>query len=131
MGRQIRVVGAVITNQGCVLAAQRGMAGSLAGLWEFPGGKIEHGETPEEALEREIREELGCSITVGREVTTTVHDYDFGQVTLTTFYCKLAEGSPESTEHSDLRWLAPHEFTSVEWAPADMPAVALIGEELG
>jgi len=131
MGKQIRVVGAVITQQGRVLAAQRGVAGSLAGLWEFPGGKIELGETPEAALEREIREELGCTVTVGPEVTTTVHDYDFGEVTLTTFYCELLDGSPESAEHSELRWLTPDEFDSVEWAPADIPAVALIRKELG
>ncbi len=71
MARQIDVVGAVIVNDGLVLCAQRGPHGTLAGLWEFPGGKIEPDETARDALEREIAEELGCDVEVGNEVTTT------------------------------------------------------------
>lgn len=126
MTRQIRVVGAVVLNDGLVLCAQRGPQGHLAGLWEFPGGKIEPGETPSAALEREIREELDCSVEVGSEITTTVHEYDFGVVTLTTFYCRLVAGTPTLTEHVALKWLRPDELDTITWAPADLPAVAEI-----
>jgi len=124
--KQIDVVGAVIVKDGQVLCAQRGPHGSLAGMWEFPGGKIEPGETPRDALEREITEELRCTVTVGDEVTTTSHEYDFGIVTLTTFYCELVEGVPTLTEHADVTWLAPDELPRLAWAPADVPAVELI-----
>ena len=90
MGKQINVVGAVIVWDGMVLCAQRGGRGSLAGLWEFPGGKIEPGETPRDALEREIAEELACSVDVATELTTSTHAYDFGDVTLTTFWCTMS-----------------------------------------
>jgi 8-oxo-dGTP diphosphatase len=125
--KQVNVVGAVILRDGSVLCAQRGPAGALSGMWEFPGGKIEPGETPREALEREIREELGCVIEVGAEITTTTHEYDFAVVTLSTFYCTLISGSPELTEHAEVRWLRPEELTDLDWAPADIPAVQIVG----
>ena len=76
--RQINVVGAVILDEGRVMCAQRGPDGSLPGMWEFPGGKIEPGESPQEALKREILEELGCNIVVGDLINTASHRYDFG-----------------------------------------------------
>lgn len=130
MGKQINVVGAVIVKDGEILCAQRGPDGSLPGMWEFPGGKIETGESARQALQREITEELECEVVVGDEVTTTIHEYDFGTVTLTTFYCELLDGkTPTLTEHSEVRWLRPEHLTSVEWAPADVPAIELIQEQ--
>ena len=130
MPKQIHVVGAVITRNGLVLCAQRGPDGNLAGLWEFPGGKIEHGESMQDALAREINEELGCTVEVVSKVTTTTHEYEFGEVTLTTFYCRLLAGTPTPTEHASIAWLRPDELGSVEWAPADIPAVAQIRADL-
>ncbi|GHD13845.1 (deoxy)nucleoside triphosphate pyrophosphohydrolase [Zhihengliuella salsuginis] len=129
MKKQINVVGAVIVKDGMILCAQRGEGSSLGGMWEFPGGKIEPEETPRDALQREIDEELKCQVSVGEEVTTTPHEYDFGVVTLTTFYCELIEGTPELTEHAAVKWLAPDELGQLDWAPADIPAVDLIQEQ--
>lgn len=126
MKKQINVVGAVIVRDSEILCAQRGLAGSLGGMWEFPGGKIETGETPRKALEREIREELLCTVKVGDEVTSTTYEYDFGIVTLTTFYCELVDGEPQLTEHEDARWLKRNELSTLDWAPADIPAVEMI-----
>lgn len=128
--RHIEVVGAAIVRDGTILCAQRGPAGTLGGFWEFPGGKIEQGETARQALEREIREELLCEVTVGDEVATTTHEYDFAIVTLTTFYCELVGGSPRLTEHSSARWLAVGDLHELEWAPADWPAVHRLQSEL-
>lgn len=122
----IKVVGAVIVKNEKILCAQRGLSGTLPGLWEFPGGKIEEGETPRQALIREIDEELRCEVVVGKEVTTTTYEYDFGIVQLTTFWCELIAGTPSITEHAQVRWLAPAELHSLEWAPADIPAVEII-----
>ena len=130
MPKQINVVGAVITRDGLVMCAQRGYDGNLPGLWEFPGGKIEPGESNRAALMREITEELGCTVEVVREVTTTTHEYEFGVVTLTTFYCRLLSGTPTLTEHLSIEWLRPDELDTIEWAPADIPSVALIRAEL-
>ena len=130
MTRQINVVGAVITRNGLVLCAQRGPNGSLAGLWEFPGGKIEPGETARAALEREIVEELECIIEVGSEVVTTAYEYPFGIVRLTTFYCTLIDGTPRLTEHASIEWLAPEHLGTLDWAPADIPAVEKIQADL-
>lgn len=130
MAKHIHVVGAVIIRDGLVFCAQRGSHGSLPGLWEFPGGKIEAGESPSVALEREISEELDCSIEVGEHITTTIHEYEFATVTLSTYYCRLVSGTPTPSEHADIRWLKPSALATIEWAPADIPAVHLIQTEI-
>lgn len=124
--REIPVVGAVIVRDGRILCARRGGDGPMAELWEFPGGKIEAGESPQEALVREIREELGCEIAVGDEVTTTTHAYDFATIVLTTFWCQLLSGEADPTEHVEVRWVEPSRLAGLTWAPADIPAVEII-----
>lgn len=99
---------------------------SMPGMWEFPGGKVEDGESPSEALEREIHEELDCRIRVGAQLTRTEHVYDFGTVDLTTYWCELLDGEPRPTEHAELRWVGHDEMGRLRWAPADVPAVQLI-----
>lgn len=124
--RHYNVVGAVIVRDGLVLCAQRGPNGPLGGFWEFPGGKIEAGETPQEALAREILEELDCSISVGAQVALTQHEYEFGVVNLRTYYCTIEAGTPSAQEHAQLRWVAPVGLRALNWAPADVPAVTAI-----
>lgn len=131
MRKQIDVVGAVVVRDGTVLAAQRGAEMVLAGLWEFPGGKIEAGETPQQSLARELCEELLCTVEVGAPVETTAHEYDFGTVTLRTFYATLIHGEPQPTEHAAVRWLPVDDLDTVIWAPADLPAVERVMAELG
>lgn len=123
MKKNIHVVGAVIWKDGKILCAQRGATKTLAYNWEFPGGKIEQGETPQAALMREIQEEMNCDINVGEQVEHTVHEYEFGIVHLTTFHCELVTGVPMLTEHIDLKWLEPKDLHIVDWAPADLPAI--------
>ncbi|AQQ54763.1 (deoxy)nucleoside triphosphate pyrophosphohydrolase [Planococcus lenghuensis] len=123
MKKEIFVVGAVIWEDEKVLCAQRGPEKSLPYLWEFPGGKIEKNEAPQEALKREIREEMHCEVEVGEQLEHTVYEYDFGIVHLTTFHCRLLNGTPVLTEHNEIKWLFPHELNTLEWAPADVPAV--------
>ncbi|NLJ55328.1 MAG: (deoxy)nucleoside triphosphate pyrophosphohydrolase [Intrasporangiaceae bacterium] len=123
---EIAVVGAVIVRDGLILCARRAGTGPMAGLWEFPGGKVEPDESPVEALVREIDEELGCSIAVGEEVTTTTYAYDFATITLTTYWSELIAGDPDPTEHAEIRWLSPADLHTLEWAPADIPAIEII-----
>lgn len=122
----INVVGAVIVQNGKVLCAQRGEGKSLAGFWEFPGGKIEAHETARDALHREIEEELLCDVEVADEVCTSSYEYGFGTVTLTSFVCHLLNGVPRLTEHQAIQWLDPSEMSGLDWAPADREAVRLI-----
>ncbi len=130
MRKHISVVGAVITSDGLVLCAQRGETGELPGMWEFPGGKIESGESMQDALKREIEEELGCSVKVGPQIESTTHEYDFAAITLTTFYCQIFEGTPIPKEHLTLKWVHPSELNELDWAPADIPAVTYIQMDL-
>ena len=130
MPKQIDVVGAVIVRDNLILCTQRGGSGPLAGLWEFPGGKIEPGENGAAALSREIAEELSCLVDVGEHVTTTRYDYDFGTVVLSTYYCRLVDGEPTLSEHQAACWLAPVDLHTLDWAPADVPAVWKIQRDL-
>ena len=123
MKKRINVVGAVLTRGQTILAAQRSSTMSLPEMWEFPGGKIESDESPKEALLRELEEELLCSAEIGKHVQTTEHEYDFGIVILTTYYCSLTGDEPRLTEHSEIRWMPVAELDQLNWAPADIPAV--------
>ncbi|HSX66172.1 (deoxy)nucleoside triphosphate pyrophosphohydrolase [Nocardioides sp.] len=122
---RIEVVGAVILRDGLVLCAQRS-TGALAGMWEFPGGKVEPGETARDALAREIEEELGCAIRIGNQVAVTTHEAATMVITLTTYYCLLLDGEPDPLEHAELRWVSPARMQELPWAPADLPAVRRI-----
>lgn len=126
MSSVIRVVGAVFRSGDTILACRKAPGKSLAGYWEFPGGKIESGETPKEALIREIAEELSLTADVGEEVTTTRHEYDFATIELTTFFCIIAEGTPLLTDHDEARWVTADEIRELQWAPADIPAAQKI-----
>ncbi|MGO1590335.1 MAG: (deoxy)nucleoside triphosphate pyrophosphohydrolase [Ancrocorticia sp.] len=128
--KQIDVVGAVITDQSNVFCARRSEKMSLPGKWEFPGGKIEQGETPRQALQRELEEELLIEVEIGDEVTTTEFEYDFGSVSLTTFYCHMREVEPLVTEHAEIRWVPAAELRTLDWAPADQPAVEIVQRDL-
>ena len=130
--KQIRVVAAVIrdNSQGedRIFATARGY-GEFKGWWEFPGGKIEPGESPEQALVREIREELTASIRVDRYLTTVESDYPDFHLSMDCFCCSLAQGQLELLEHEAARWLHREDLDQVDWLPADvLVAEALAGE---
>jgi 8-oxo-dGTP diphosphatase len=126
----VQVVGGAIVDSlerpTMLLAARRTAPPAFAGLWEFPGGKVEPDEAPRDALRREIREELGCTISVGEHLTTTTHEYAAATVALSTYRCELVAGIPRPHEHTQLAWLAPADLDQLRWAPADVPAVELL-----
>jgi 8-oxo-dGTP diphosphatase len=126
----LEVVGAVIREEDRVLCAQSGSGKTLAGFWEFPGGKVEANESPSEALKREIREELACDIDVGPLIMTSTHEYEFGTITLATYSCRIVSGTPSSSEHEELRWVSLGDLETLQWAPADVPTVSHIGGKL-
>lgn len=123
MNPHLDVVGAVILRNREILCARRALRGPLGGMWEFPGGKVEDGETRQAALAREIYEELGCRVQVGGQIEETLHHYERFSITLTTFWCELVEGEPHPHEHSELRWVPQTDLEALKWAPADVPAV--------
>lgn len=119
--KQIEVVAGAIVSAGRLFATQRGY-GDWAGWWEFPGGKIEPGEAPEEALRRELREELALEVRVGEEVARVEYDYPKFHLSMRLFLC-TPEGEPTLREHSAARWLSKDELEAVRWLPADIEAV--------
>ena len=116
--KNIRVVAAIIINKDKVFATQRGY-GEFKDGWEFPGGKIEKGETPEQALEREIQEELETKIQVNEKINTVEYDYPNFHLSMDCFICNIIEGDLVLKEHEAAKWLSKDELYSVNWLPAD------------
>lgn len=127
--KTIRVVAAIIFNQGKVFATQRGY-GEFKDGWEFPGGKIEPGETPEEAIKREIKEELDTEIEIVKFLDTVEYDYPKFHLSMDCFMCKVVSGDLVLKEHEAAKWLTKENLDSVDWLPADQGLVEKIKEEL-
>jgi 8-oxo-dGTP diphosphatase len=122
--RHFHVACAIIEQEGTVLAAQRSATMTLPLKWEFPGGKIEAGETEEECLIRELREELGVSVFIRTALSPATHSYPDFTVTLYPFTCRLTGGTMTMYEHHALQWIEPQRMPELDWAAADMPVVS-------
>ena len=122
----VPVVCAILVRGDLIMLAQRPPDKKLGGLWEFPGGKVEAGESAEAALHRELQEELGCTVRITQTLAPFVHAYDWGRIELIPFVCELADGStePHAHEHTALVWVERGELKEYEMAPADVPLVA-------
>ena len=120
--KHIEVVAAIIRKEDKIFATQRGY-GDWKDWWEFPGGKMEAGETPEEALKREIKEELSADISVDEFLTTVEYDYPAFHLTMHCYLCTLLDEAMHLNEHEAARWLSKAELRSVKWLPADLEVV--------
>ena len=132
--KKIRVVAAVIRavnnkNKPVIFATQRGY-GEFKGGWEFPGGKIESGETPQQALKREIMEELDTEIAVGELIDTIEYDYPNFHLSMDCFWCEVIHGELILNEAEDAKWLTMEHLADVKWLPADVTLIEKIGEAL-
>ncbi len=125
----IAVVAGLIVRDGKLLIARRPSGKHMANRWEFPGGKIERGETPERALERELSEELGVRTETGRVYHVIAHSYPEKDVLLLFYRCRLTEGEPEAIEEAEVRWIGENQLRDFEWAEADAPLIDLIERE--
>lgn len=127
--KNIKVVSAIIINNGKVFATQRGY-GEFKDSWEFPGGKIEIGETPEQALVREIQEELDTQINVKEKIDTVEYDYPNFHLSMDCFICNVIKGNLILKEHESAKWLTKDELYSVDWLPADKGLIEKIKEHI-
>jgi mutator protein MutT len=124
MLEKVDVVAAIIRRAGKILITQRFDKAHLGGMWEFPGGKVEAGETLEVALQREIREELGLTIRVDDEYHRTDHNYPAKSIRLHFFNCTILEGEPQPLDVADLQWVEPAQLTDFQFPPADAELIA-------
>lgn len=128
--KHIQVAAAIIIENKRVFAAQRGEGGELSYAWEFPGGKLEPGESGEHAIVREILEELNTEIAVVRHLGSVDHQYKTFSLTLQGYLCTRKQGKPTLSEHVDSAWLTKEELYTVSWAEADLPFVAMVSSLL-
>lgn len=128
--KQIEVVAAIIRKDDKIFATQRGY-GDWKDWWEFPGGKMEPGETPEEALRREIQEELSTEISVDKFLCTVEYDYPKFHLTMHCYWCSLVSEGLHLNEHEAAKWLSIEQIDSVKWLPADIEVVKKIKELCG
>ena len=127
----IKVVAAVIEHEGEILCMQKGVTRFeyTTGHWEFPGGKIEAGETPEEALHRELLEEMDYDIHVGEHLITVIHHYPDFSITMAAYRCVATDRDFSMREHAACRWLAPSQLLSLDWCAADLPIARFLVEK--
>ena len=128
--KAIEVAAAVIIEQNRVFAAQRGAYGPLGGKWEFPGGKLERGERAQDAVVRELFEELGTTVIVRHALVTVHHQYPWFAITMHALLCERIAGDPILTEHQESRWLSKSELYTLDWAEADLPVLSYVEELL-
>ena len=126
----IRVACAIIEHDAKILSVQRSERMNLPLKWEFPGGKIKHGESPEQCVVREVSEELNVVVAVARSLPSVSHDYPGFSVTLYPFVCALVSGEITLHEHKALLWLPPHELRSLDWVAADFPILTAYCEKV-
>ena len=127
--KQIKVVAAIIKNEDKILATKRGY-GEFINMWEFPGGKIESGETKKQALVREIKEELNIEINVDKFALDIEYQYHNFYLFMSCFMCSIREGSIELLEHNDGKWITKEELNTLNWLPADIDAVNYLKENM-
>ena len=127
--KRIEVVAGIIKDSNKIFATQRGY-GEFKDGWEFPGGKMEAGETPQEALARELKEELAIDVSVGEILCTVDYDYPTFHLTMHCFYCSVVGGELTLLEHEAAKWLNMSELHSVNWLPADVEVVAALERNL-
>lgn len=127
--KEIKVVAAIIQKENKILATKRGY-GEFINMWEFPGGKIESGETKEQALLREIKEELNIEISVDKFAIDIEYQYPNFYLFMSCFMCSIKEGSIELLEHNDGKWITKEELNTLNWLPADIDAVNYLKENM-
>lgn len=129
--KHLHVACAIIERDGLVLAAQRSSTMSLPDKWEFPGGKIDLGESPEECLQRELVEEMGIHVHAGESLPPSTHLYPTFAITLHPFVCAIESGEIVLHEHAALIWLPPDKLHTLDWAEADLPVIQSYLDECG
>ena len=126
----IEVVAALIRAEGKILICQRPGHKARGLLWEFPGGKVDPGETPQDALKRECMEELGIRLAVGELFARVSHRYPDLSVRLSLYEASIAEGNPQNLEHRDIRWVSPGELLDYDFCPADRDIIARLSKDI-